>query len=167
MSYGIGMGDWTGHGLAWGVSAPFFAMYVKDDDLERFVDAQADTFDVALGELRDGRKVGHWIWWVLPQLRGLGSSANSDYYGVVDLAEARAYLAHPLLGFRLREAVRAILGHASLGADYILGADAIKLRSCLTLFHLAAPHEALFRTALDVLFAGEEDDRTRQLLRQR
>ncbi|MGC8509953.1 MAG: DUF1810 domain-containing protein [Acidimicrobiales bacterium] len=136
-------------------------------ELQRFVDAQSDTFDQALRELQAGRKVGHWIWWVLPQLRGLGSSANSDYYGIADLAEAREYLAHPLLGPRLRAAVSAVLEHATLGAAAVLGSDVVKLRSCVTLFHLAAPQEPLFRTALDVLFGGEEDERTRQLLTRR
>jgi uncharacterized protein (DUF1810 family) len=140
---------------------------MTSDGLQRFVDAQSDTFDQALRELRAGRKVGHWIWWVLPQLRGLGSSANSDYYGIADLAEAREYLAHPLLGPRLRAAVSAVLEHASLGAAVVLGPDVVKLRSCVTLFHLAAPQEPFFRTALDVLFGGEEDERTRQLLTRR
>ena len=139
----------------------------SSDGLQRFVDAQADTFDQALRELRDGRKVGHWIWWVLPQLRGLGTSANSDYYGLTDLEEARAYLAHPLLGPRLRAAVSAVLEHAALGAGAVLGPDAVKLRSCVTLFHLAAPQEPLFRIALDALFEGKEDERTRQLLAPR
>jgi uncharacterized protein (DUF1810 family) len=134
------------------------------DDLRRFVEAQRDSFEQALAELRAGRKVGHWIWWVLPQVRGLGSSANSEFYGIADLAEAKAYLAHPVLGPRLCEAVEAVLEHASLGAGAVLGPDAIKLRSCLTLFHRAAPQDSLFRAALDTLFAGEEDERTHQLL---
>ena len=136
-------------------------------DLRRFVDAQTSTYDDALKELRGGHKVGHWIWWVLPQLRGLGTSANSDFYGVADLDEAKAYLAHPLLGPRLRAALTAILEHVSLGADAVLGPDAFKLRSCLTLFHLAAPEETLFTSALDALFAGEQDERTRQLREHR
>lgn len=113
-----------------------------------------------------GRRA-HWIWWILPQLRGLGASANSDFYGVTDLVEAKAYLADPLLGSRLRAAVTAIIEHASRGADAVLGPDAIKLRSSLTLFHLAAPQESLFTSALDSLFAGEQDNRTRQLLLHR
>ena len=136
-------------------------------DLRRFVEAQADTYDEALAELHSGHKVGHWIWWILPQLRGLGASANSDFYGIADLVEAKAYLAHPLLGSRLRAAVTAIVEHASRGADAVLGPDAIKLRSCLTLFHLAAPQETLFTFALDALFAGEPDERTHLLLQHR
>lgn len=136
-------------------------------DLRRFVEAQADTYDEALAELHSGHKVGHWIWWILPQLRGLGASANSDFYGIANLEEARTYLADPLLGSRLRAAVTAIVEHASRGADAVLGPDAIKLRSSLTLFHLAAPQESLFTSALDVLFAGEQDERTRQLLQHR
>ncbi len=136
------------------------------ESLERFVVAQADTIEQALSELRQGRKVGHWIWWVLPQLRGLGTSTTSTFYGIVSLAEAQAYLAHPLLGPRLRAAVDAVLEHASRGVDAVLGPDSIKLRSCVTLFLRAAPQEALFRVALDTLFAGEEDQRTDELLRR-
>lgn len=100
-------------------------------------------------------------------MRGLGASANSDFYGIADLDEATAYLAHPILGSRLRAAVSAVLDHAADGARAVLGPDAVKLRSCLTLFELAAPHEPLFRAALDSLFGGEDDVATRQLLRTR
>lgn len=149
-----------------GGSITVFVM-TTSTDLQRFADAQSDTYDEAIAELGGGRKVGHWIWWILPQLRGLGTSANSDFYGIADLFEAKAYLEHPLLGPRLRTAVTTVLEHASRGADAVLGPDAIKLRSCLTLFHIAAPQEVLFKSALDALFAGEQDERTRQLVQHR
>ena len=133
--------------------------------LSRFLDAQAGSYATALDELRAGRKQSHWIWYVFPQLAGLGRSAASGYYGVSGLAETRAYLAHPVLGARLRESVAAMLAHASLPADRILGdVDAMKFRSCLTLFNAAAPEEPLFAAALDTFFGGVPDQRTLQLL---
>jgi uncharacterized protein (DUF1810 family) len=125
-----------------------------DGDLERFVAAQDrdGSFESAMAELRAGAKRGHWIWWVFPQLRGLGRSPTSAYYGIADAAEARAYLAHPVLGPRLREAVSALLAHEGLSARDLVGPDDVKLRSCLTLFHCVAPDDELWRSALDRLF---------------
>jgi uncharacterized protein (DUF1810 family) len=135
-------------------------------DLDRFVRAQAVNYDEALAELRAGRKRTHWSWYVLPQLRGLGSSPMSMRYGVCGLAEARAYLAHPVLGARLRECVAAIVAHADSSATDILGSvDARKLHSCLTLFDRAAPDgDSSFRAALDVFFAGVPDPATLAIL---
>lgn len=91
------------------------------------------VYDVAIEELRKGRKQSHWIWYVFPQLKGLGRSSTSDFYGVAGLAEARAYLAHPVLGDRLLNAIRTLLTHRNLKAEQILGdLDALKFRSCLT-----------------------------------
>lgn len=133
-------------------------------DLERFVDAQSGTFDTALAELRRGRKVGHWMWFVFPQLRGLGRSETSTFFGLDGLAEAQAYLAHPVLGPRLRAACEAILD-AEGDAEAILGPiDAMKLRSSMTVFERAAPDEPLFRAVLDRFYAGERDSRTLELL---
>jgi uncharacterized protein (DUF1810 family) len=129
--------------------------------LARFVAAQSEVYDLALAELRAGRKRTHWMWFVLPQLRGLGHSLMADRYGLEGLDEARAYLAHPLLGERLRECVAALLTHAGeLSAAEVMGVvDAIKLHSCLTLFE-AAGGGPLFARALDAFYAGERDRRT-------
>jgi uncharacterized protein (DUF1810 family) len=134
-------------------------------DLERFVDAQATAYATALDELRAGRKRSHGIWFVFPQLRGLGRSDAAWTYGLSSLDEARAYLAHPLLGARLREAVAALLAHRDARADAILGeVDAMKFRSCLTLFARAAPEEAVFAAALAAFFAGAPDPETVAML---
>ncbi|MBV8594602.1 MAG: DUF1810 domain-containing protein [Caulobacteraceae bacterium] len=135
-------------------------MTLPSDPLRRFVDAQAGTFDGALAELRAGRKRGHWMWFILPQLAGLGASEMSRRYALENLAEAGAYLAHPLLGPRLRACVRAILSHAREGAQAIFGpVDAMKLRSCLTLFDRASPTD-IFADALQTFFGGVGDPET-------
>jgi uncharacterized protein (DUF1810 family) len=136
--------------------------------LQRFVDAQEDAaiYARALGELRDGQKRGHWIWFVFPQIAGLGSSPLSRAYAIGSLAEARAYLAHPLLGPRLHECAAALLAaDPSLSAERILGGiDAIKLRSSMTLFTRAAPEDETFIAVLDRFYGGEPDPRTDGLL---
>jgi uncharacterized protein (DUF1810 family) len=140
-------------------------------DLERFVAAQDAnrTYDRALGELRAGRKTGHWMWFVFPQVAGLGRSAMSQEYAVADLAEAAAYLAHDVLGPRLLQCCRALLdldGDAS--AERVLGGiDAVKLRSSMTLFARADPGESLFTEVLDRFYEGEPDERTVRLLDHR
>lgn len=138
-----------------------------DDDpfnLRRFVDAQEDAaiYARALAELRTGRKQSHWIWFVFPQIAGLGASPMSQAYAIRSLEEARAYLDHPLLGPRLRESTEALLeAEPGASAESILGGiDAIKVRSSMTLFHRAAPEERLFRSALDGFYAGEPDPET-------
>ena len=134
-------------------------------DLERFVEAQAGTYQRALTELRDGSKRSHWMWFIFPQLRGLGASTMAQTYGIAGLAEARAYLAHPLLGPRLLECVQALLGHAGRSAEAILGGiDALKLRSCLTLFARAAPDVPEFAQALQAFCGGEPDMLTLRML---
>ena len=134
-------------------------------NLSRFIEAQHASYTTALAELRAGRKRTHWIWFVFPQLQGLGRSVNADYYGLSGLAEARAYLAHPLLGQRLRDATAAMLAHQPIGAESVLGElDALKFRSCMTLFARADPDEPVFGAALERLFAGEPDARTLRLL---
>ena len=139
----------------------------KDDpfDLNRYVEAQASAYAAAIAELRSGRKRSHWIWYVLPQLRGLGQSEMSLRYGLRSLAEAKAYLAHPVLGHRLRECVGAL--NALPGGDAVAvlgGIDAIKLRSCLTVFAEASEQDSLFRQALDKYFGGQPDAATLSLL---
>ena len=134
-------------------------------DLERFVAAQEDTYDRALAELRAGRKTSHWMWWVFPQVAGLGMSSTSHEYAVADLAEARAYLHHEVLGPRLLECCRALLDLEDVSAERVLGSvDAMKLRSSMTLFARADPDEPLFADVLDRYFDGVPDDRTLQLL---
>jgi uncharacterized protein (DUF1810 family) len=135
-------------------------------DLQRFVGAQEGSFEDALGEIRGGRKLGHWMWFVFPQLAGLGRSETSRYYAIASLDEARAYLAHPLLGARLREAAVATLrAPQGRSAGAILGEiDAVKLRSSMTLFAMAAPDEPIFREVLERFFRGQPDPATERLL---
>ena len=134
-------------------------------DLQRFVDAQQHVIDGALRELRAGRKTGHWIWFVFPQVAGLGHSELSRYYAIGSLDEGRAYLAHPTLGRRLRDCAAAVLAVEGRTAEQILEpVDAAKLRSSMTLFLRAAPDEPLFRKVLDRYFAGSPDPRTDELL---
>lgn len=110
-------------------------MLTDPHDLARFLAAQDSTYSAALSELRAGRKDSHWMWFVFPQVKGLGVSWNSRYYGIGSLAEARAYLEHPMLGARLVACTEALLAHEGVSATTIMGEiDAQKLRSCLTLF---------------------------------
>ena len=132
-------------------------------DLDRFVKAQAGIYDVALGELRAGRKRSHWMWFIFPQLAGLGSSPLAQRYAIASLAEARAYLDHELLGPRLVECVQAANGVQGRSAGDIFGyPDELKFRSCVTLFALAAAADAKapFQRALDKYFAGQGDSFT-------
>jgi len=135
--------------------------------LHRFVAAQDEggTYDRALGELRAGRKTSHWMWFVFPQLAGLGRSPMARRYAISGLAEAQAYLAHPVLGPRLLEATRAVADLEVPNAEEVLGAvDAMKPRSSMTLFARAAPDEPLFRQVLDRFFAGAPDEETSRRL---
>ncbi len=135
--------------------------------LQRFVAAQdaAGTYERALSELRAGRKRSHWMWFVFPQIAGLGHSANARMYAISSLAEAKAYIAHPLLGPRLLECTSALLALECTSAVEILGGiDAVKLRSSMTLFAAAAPDEPLFVQVLDRYFDGEGDAATVQRL---
>jgi uncharacterized protein (DUF1810 family) len=130
-------------------------------DLERFVAAQSPVYPTVLGELRGGRKTGHWMWFVFPQVEGLGRSELSRRYAIGSLDEARAYLEHPLLGARLRECAQLVLATRARSAESILGPiDAVKLRSCMTLFHRAAPDEPLFVEVLDRFYGGAPDAAT-------
>ena len=136
-------------------------------DLERFVTAQdaSGTYEHAVAEIRVGRKTSHWMWFVFPQFAGLGQSPTSRQYSISSLDEARAYLDHPVLGRRLRECARILAGLTDRDAEPIFGAlDAMKLRSSMTLFHRAAPDEALFSQVLDSYFDGMPDPATEQLI---
>ena len=134
-------------------------------NLARFVEAQDGSYPQALRELQAGAKRSHWMWFIFPQLAGLGSSAMAQRYAIQSLDEARAYLAHPLLGARLRACIEAALAVTSRSAHAIFGSpDDLKFRSSLTLFARAAPDEAVFRNALARYFDGVEDGRTLELL---
>ena len=139
-------------------------------DLARFVEAQAPCYARVLDELASGEKTSHWMWFIFPQLRGLGMSSTARRFGLSGLEEARAYLAHPLLGSRLRECTRRVLAVEGRTAHEIFGSpDDLKLRSCLTLFaQAAAPSPArddrVFGEALAKYYAGEPDPRTLELL---
>lgn len=133
---------------------------MEDRGLDRFLTAQVGDYDEALAEIVAGEKQSHWIWFVFPQMQGLGISWTSEYYGIADLAEAKAYLAHPVLGERLREITRALLGHWTKSAREILGfPDDLKVCSCMTLFDLIEP-DGLFAEVLDVFYGGKRDEKT-------
>ena len=134
-------------------------------DLERFVAAQDPVWDRVRAELARGRKVSHWMWFVFPQLAGLGSSSTTRAYAVSGLDEAQAYLAHPVLGPRLREAAQLAMAVPGRTASEVFGhPDDLKLRSSMTLFARAAPDNAVFADVLDRYFDGAPDPRTVDLL---
>lgn len=137
-------------------------------DLERFASAQEDMYDEVLEELRRGRKTGHWIWFIFPQIAGLGQSAMSRRYAIRSLEEARAYLAHRVLGARLRECAELVLAageRTGRSAEEIFGSlDAKKVRSSMTLFRLAAPDEQVFGRLLDRFYGGAMDAATLGIL---
>jgi uncharacterized protein (DUF1810 family) len=140
--------------------------------LDRFLLAQSGgggvDFDQALKELNSGEKTSHWIWYILPQLRGLGRSDLAREYGIRDAEEAAAFLAHPVLGPRLVSCVNAMLVHKRKGARAVLGpVDAMKFRSCLTLFEHVSSVETVFGEALDSLYGGLRDQATLALLKVR
>lgn len=134
-------------------------------DLQRFVDAQDRVWDDVLAELGQARKRSHWMWFVFPQLAALGRSSTARFYGISGADEARAYLAHPVLGPRLHACCALLLQAPAVTARDIFGeVDAMKLRSCLTLFDAIAPQAPIFRQCLDRYFAGERDALTASLL---
>lgn len=133
-------------------------------DLDRFVSAQEYDYPVALSEIKAGRKYSHWIWYIYPQLKGLGRSYNSDFYGLASVAEAKAYLDHPVLGARLREIVQALLLHRGKNPKEILGdIDASKVRSSMTLFDIVSPND-IFGILLDEFYNGRRCHRTMRSL---
>jgi uncharacterized protein (DUF1810 family) len=133
--------------------------------LQRFVDAQRPEYAYAIAELRAGKKRGHWMWFIFPQIEGLGVSAMSQRYAISSLEEARAYLSHPLLGSRLVECAEALTRPLGKSAREVMGCvDANKLRSSMTLFGAADPTQPVFRRVLETYFDGEEDARTAELL---
>lgn len=126
----------------------------KEFYLERFVDAQSQTYDIALNEIRNGRKMSHWIWYIFPQQKGLGHSHNSEFYGLEGIEEAAAYWAHPVLGPRLREISEALLAHkGKRDIDFIMASrvDVLKLQTCMNLFNKVAPND-VFKEVLEAFF---------------
>ncbi|HEX7645974.1 MAG TPA: DUF1810 domain-containing protein [Noviherbaspirillum sp.] len=127
-------------------------------DLQRFLDAQAPVYATVCEELRAGRKRSHWMWYIFPQLQGLGTSPMAQRYAIASLDEAQAYLAHPVLGARLRECASLVAGMEGRSIENIFGyPDDMKFRSCMTLFSRAAPGEAVFADCLQKYFGGEPD----------
>lgn len=135
--------------------------------IERFLEPQKTSYSIALEEVRNGRKVSHWMWYIFPQLRGLGQSNVAWYYGIADLSEAKVYLEHPILGQRLREITQATLNVSETDPMKVFGwPDNMKFRSCMTLFAQVSENN-LFTTALDKFFGGQEDYLTLELLKQK
>ncbi|MDW4498206.1 DUF1810 domain-containing protein [Sulfitobacter sp. D35] len=138
---------------------------MTEDGLERFVTAQAPVIARVRAELAAGRKESHWMWFVFPQLRGLGSSAMAQLYGLADADEARAYDAHATLGPRLQDCAALVLGHSGRSAAQIMGAvDAMKLRSCATLFREVSTKRGMFSDLIDTFYGGEACQMTMRIL---
>lgn len=133
-------------------------------NLNRFIEAQNRDYDIALAEIRAGKKVSHWMWYIFPQLKGLGRSSTSEYYGLSGIKEAQAYLSDPILKARLIEITDAVIAHKDKSAEEIFGGiDAKKLRSCMTLFSIAAPDIPVFDAVLEQFFHGVPDRNTLRL----
>ena len=143
---------------------------MSNNDLERFIEAQnspGNGYNKALQEIQDGRKRSHWVWYIFPQLRGLGYSFNANFYGIADRDEAARYLQHPVLGTRLREITCALLQHRGTEAEDILGSiDALKVCSCMTLFDAISPND-LFAEVLAVFYGNKRCERTQAMLGER
>ena len=137
---------------------------MEEYDLSRFLDAQKDDYETALKEIRNGHKRSHWIWYVFPQLKGLGRSYNSSYYGIKDIEEAKAYLENQTLGRRLREISEALLSLESCDPYEVMGhIDALKLQSSMTLFNEVSEND-VFRKVLDKYYGGKYDELTLKML---
>lgn len=142
---------------------------MSDDpfNLQRFIDAQNEEFESVLIELREGAKRGHWIWYIFPQLAGLGRSWNSDFYGISSRAEAEAYLKHPILGQRLSDCTAVVNSLDGCSIEAIFGGiDSVKFRSSMTLFSVVDPDMRLFEQALEKYFSGKADPLTLDILRR-
>ena len=134
-------------------------------DLQIFVQAQEDIYEQALAELKNGSKESHWMWFVFPQIAGLGNSEMARKYAIPNLADAKAYLGHDLLGSRLRECTEAVLAVEGRTAHEILGSpDDVKLKSCMTLFEVADGPDSVFSSILEKYFEGQRDERSLMIL---
>ena len=140
-------------------------MYYESKALDKFVTAQARDYDTALQEIRSGRKRSHWMWYIFPQLQGLGFSSTAQYYGIRDLEQAKDYMAHPVLGPRLVEISEALLTLGTSNPTAVMGyPDDLKLCSCMTLFEVAVPGEKVFGQVIDKFYAGHRDRLTLEIL---
>ena len=136
-----------------------------DNSLNRFLNAQERAYEVVLKELKDGKKTSHWMWYIFPQLRGLGKSNTSFIYGIINISEAKEYLAHPILGTRLKECCEAVLAHKEKTAEEIFGyIDDEKLRSCMTLFACISEEDSVFHKVLESFFDSNCDEKTVNLI---
>ena len=138
----------------------------KGNALERYIKAQEKVYQWALAEVKSGKKLSHWIWYIFPQLKGLGTSESSQYYGINDIEEARAYLNHPILGARLREITEVLMLSDKNTKEIFGGLDAMKVRSCMTLFNEVS-EDNLFVDVLNKHYKGEKDIRTLDILKFR
>lgn len=137
------------------------------NDLDRFIEAQKNTYNRALQEIKNGKKESHWIWYIFPQIRGLGHSERANYYAIEDIEEATNYLKNPILYARLIEISKALLEVEEKTAIEILGyVDAMKVKSSMTLFHLANSEEKTYIEVLNKYYQGEKDEKTIQLLQK-
>ena len=137
-----------------------------DNNLLRFLEAQQSIYSNVVKELQNGNKTTHWMWFIFPQIDGLGHSATAKYYSIKTIEEAKEYLMHPILGKRLLECTNIIAGIENKTADEIFGyIDTIKLRSCMTLFNFIAPQQKVFAAVLKKYFNGEEDEQTLSILK--
>lgn len=133
-----------------------------ENNVDRFIEPSNRMYDIALVEIKKGKKQSHWMWYIFPQLKGLGKTTTSELYGITDLQEAKDYIAHPVLGARLREITQAVLNVKHKTAFEIFGTpDYLKLKSCMTLFKLAAPEESIFQEVIETYYMGYEDGLTR------
>jgi len=136
-----------------------------DTQLKRFIDAQQRDYEIALAEVKNGRKRSHWMWYIFPQVKGLGFSSTSQHYGIADMKEAEAYLRHPVLGQRLIDISQALLGLENANATHIFGSpDDMKLRSAMTLFAAVKDSDPVFHQVLDKYFQGKADSQTLTIL---
>lgn len=136
-------------------------------DLSRFLKAQENSYQTASLEMKVGRKMSHWMWYIFPQIEGLGYSSTSQYYAIKNLAEAKEYIEHPVLGPRLIEISEVLLEHENLDARLIMGyPDNLKFRSCMTLFQLAAPDQPVFGKVLEKYYDGQPDQRTIAIIKK-
>ena len=133
-----------------------------ESNLDRFIEPSNRMYDIALGEIKRGKKQSHWMWFIFPQIKGLGNSSTSEFYGITDLKEAKLFLEHPVLSKRLLEITKCLLEIKDKPAIRIFGSpDYLKLKSCMTLFKLANPKEKIFQEVIDQFYMGFEDNSTK------
>lgn len=139
----------------------------SDSTLNRFLEAQQNNYPQVLKELRNAQKKSHWMWFIFPQIEGLGNSSTAKYYSIKTIEEAKEYIAHPILGKRLLECANILLNIENKSADEIFGyPDNMKLKSCMTLFNFVAPEYKLFADVLEKYFAGTQDEKTLSILQK-